>query len=170
MKPETLNSFLLDRSLGELTPELDELLDAYLAHEPAASTRARAYRATVDLTHTALATTTDVKPPLVARWRPPHVPRLWVRRHEILRLAAVLAVGLGMGWGAAALRLVYSSTLLPAAFHTVTVGPRPELPATTSFWSLAPSYRGRLATRAANRTYHLRWESPGKLPELEGTP
>jgi anti-sigma factor RsiW len=167
MKPETLNSFLLDRSLGELTPELDELLDAYLAHEPAALTRARAYRATVDLAHAALATTTDVKPPAIARWRTPRGPGSWRSRNEILRLAAVLVVGLGMGWGAAAMRLFYSSTPQPPALRTVAVGARPELPATTSFWSFAPSYRGQSATHAASRTYHLRWESPGKLPEVE---
>lgn len=41
MKSETLRTLLMDRAYGELTPETEELLDAYLRHEPDAAREAR---------------------------------------------------------------------------------------------------------------------------------
>lgn len=47
MKPETLTALLMDRELGELSPESVELLDAYLALSPAAQSEAKAVARTV---------------------------------------------------------------------------------------------------------------------------
>ena len=40
MKPETLPALLLDRSLGELTPEVEELLQDHLERDAAAARQA----------------------------------------------------------------------------------------------------------------------------------
>jgi hypothetical protein len=47
MKPETLNAWLMDRELGELSPEAAELLEAYLVAVPAARSEADAVARTV---------------------------------------------------------------------------------------------------------------------------
>ncbi|HUJ11594.1 MAG TPA: hypothetical protein VL171_16395 [Verrucomicrobiae bacterium] len=48
MKPEILKSLLVDRELGELTPEVVELLNAYLDHVPEARAEAQATARTVE--------------------------------------------------------------------------------------------------------------------------
>jgi hypothetical protein len=50
MKPETLQSLLMDREMSELSPEVTELLDAYLAANPSARREAEAVARTVQTT------------------------------------------------------------------------------------------------------------------------
>lgn len=47
MNPETLESLVVDRELGELSPETADLLEAYLRLSPSARARAGAMAATV---------------------------------------------------------------------------------------------------------------------------
>lgn len=54
MKPESLNALLLDRELGELTPEAAELLDAWLAEHPESAAVVPSIRRTLDTTSTAV--------------------------------------------------------------------------------------------------------------------
>lgn len=54
MKPESLNALVLDRELGELSPEAAELLDHYLAEQPESAAAARSLRGTVAATRAAV--------------------------------------------------------------------------------------------------------------------
>ncbi len=49
MNPETLEALVVDRELGELSPEAADLLEAYLRLSPEARVRAGAMAATVDV-------------------------------------------------------------------------------------------------------------------------
>jgi len=168
MKTELLETLLLDRALGELSPEVSALLDAHLARDPAAARRA------TELTDTfQLARAASAAPPASPR-RPLDVERLRrtqraqrsaTRRMEIFRLAACLALGLGLGWLARAPRP-------PAAIAAV---PPPAVstnaPPPARFWSLARLAAEQAAPTAAaghrESRYELRWNSTAKMPRVE---
>jgi hypothetical protein len=101
MNSELLDSLLLDRELGELTPAVVALLDEHLARDPAAMQRAAEFRGTVDLARRAV-TSPQVQPAQaldVAQLH--HAQRAALaasRRTQLYRLAACLALGVGLGW------------------------------------------------------------------------
>ncbi len=100
MKPETLTALSIDHSLGTLSPEVAELFECYLAHDPASADAARAWRETCQLAQSAVKSApvqpTRLPPPAFLRVSVPRSRR--VHRAEALRLAACLALGLGAGW------------------------------------------------------------------------
>lgn len=107
MKPESLEGLLIDRALGELSPEVAELLNAYLSANPAAAEQAAAWTETWRSAVRATAFDVDARlQPL-----PKHKSRgrnFWnwrVRRTELLRLAACLIIGVTAGWGLFAARV-----------------------------------------------------------------
>lgn len=107
MKPESLEGLLIDRALGELSPEVSELLDVYLAANPAAAEQAAAWTETWRSAERATAFDVDARlqplPKLKSRGR-----NSWnwrVRRTELLRLAACLIIGVTAGWGLFATRV-----------------------------------------------------------------
>ena len=135
MNPELLDSLLLDHELGELSPAVAALLEAHLAHDPAAARRAAELRGTVDLARRAVAS--PVAPP--ARpldrerlHRAQHASSVLAWRTELYRLAACLAVGLGLGWFARPLAAPTVSNPATTAF----VVAAPAEPRST-FWSIA---------------------------------
>ena len=136
MKPELLESLLLDRTLGELTPAVAALLEAHLAHDPVAARRAAEFDATLQLARASVALPRETpRQPLdldrLRREQP--APRAAGRRMEMLRLAACLALGLAGGW----LFRHPPSVPTPAAPVVVALAPnRPTDPA-THFWSIA---------------------------------
>jgi len=95
MNAETLESLVVDRELGELSPEAVELLDAYLRIDPAARADAALVAEAVRLARTAL----HSFPGLVAA--PRSVPlRTFRWRPGLARAAAaVLLLGAGLGVG-----------------------------------------------------------------------
>ena len=107
MNPETLRGLLVDRELGELAPDIVELLDAYLEAVPAARSEANAMARTVstarqtvrhfpDLTRTS-ETDTEAEPrviPMVS-WLAP-----WLARAAALVAVAGLAAWIGYHAGA----------------------------------------------------------------------
>lgn len=170
MTPEMLKPLLLDRALGELTPEVAALLDAHLARDPDAARQAAEYEATLRFARDAVAApNTPPRRPLdldlLRRAQRTQISRL--RRIELLRLAACLAFGLAVGWLART----------PAPPPTLAVFPPPALitaPAAhpaSSFWSLsrlAAAQRTSLAiARRHEGRYDLNWTTLPKTPRLE---
>jgi anti-sigma factor RsiW len=153
MKTESLHALLMDRELGELTPEAAELLAAWLAEHPAAAREVETVQRTVAIAGTALRRFPDlarvapeaVEPPRAAnvlllptapaRWRP-------------LALAASVALLLGgagwMGFRAgvqSAPKLAVDSRVAPPATATAAVA-RPRGPWTR--YAFASDPRGGL--------------------------
>jgi anti-sigma factor RsiW len=156
MKPDTLEKLLLDRALGELSPEAEELLAAWCAEHPADAVAADALAATVALAREA---TADHAPaPALPRptwhraaWRP--LPA------EILRLAACLALGLSLGWFALPRPPVAAETVAAPGLVTVAAVDTAPRPSPSAFWSIsariAEARRDSATARpAAASSYH----------------
>lgn len=134
MKPELLETLLLDRALGELPPAVAALLDAHLAHDPAAARRAAEFDATLQLARAAVAVPRETpRQPLdVERLRrAQRAARTAARRTEIFRLAACLALGLAGGWLFRAARTVEA----PAPVIAIAAPRAPET--SNHFWSVS---------------------------------
>lgn len=168
MDAETLERLLMDRALGGLAPDVDALLDAYLAQDPSAAERAREFTAAAAAARAVLgAHGREALPPFPG-------PRLAAleaarRRLRIVRnvtsLAAVLIIGIGLGIGLARdARRAPRPDTRPARLVLATVE-RPMR--NTSMWS-----KQRLIERA-RRTHSdadlkLIWESAVDRPHLGG--
>lgn len=170
MKTADLEALLIDRSLGELPPGVEELLDAHLAHNPADAAAAREFTSTVRQAQSALpvATAGELPPiPAALLTRPAPASRPPVR--ELLKFAAVLALGLALGsqfHGRSPAPA--TSTAQTIAFAPVAAAP-PRATAAGPFWSLTrveAEARHQAAAPATNRL-PLHWTSPFKMPRLE---
>jgi hypothetical protein len=101
MNTETLRTLLVDRELGELPPDIAELLDAYIAAVPAARAEAEATARTVSVTRE----TVQRYPTLLPEAEKKVIPLfLW-----LMRAAAVIAIVIAAGWFA------YRKTAPPVA-------------------------------------------------------
>jgi len=174
MKPETLESLLIDQALGGLSPDVDELLTAHLVLAPAAARQAGRLAATVQQAREAVAA------PLAVPQRPLAVGRLqsalkaqrWrVLAGEGMRLAACLALGLALGWMGHSVRRGAPVAAAPLPVRPATAGTEPSAPPAAGFWSLAKLESAQLhrvppPAGAADR-YRLRWDSPVKMPSVE---
>lgn len=100
MKTENLDALLLDRALGQLAPEVIELLDEHLAQHPAAAVRAAKLQATVALAGAAVAVPVDDAAGLAERRFAGARRTAGMREiaRELLKVAACVAIGLGAGW------------------------------------------------------------------------
>ena len=165
MKPEHLETLLLDRALNQLAPEVADLLEAHLARDPAAARRAAALAATVGLARESTQLLHERVPPVEARpWS--GVRSAWRRRAagmETLKIAASVAVGLGL---ALAWRARAPGPALLASQPVALVQPAP------AFWStarvIAEARRdGGRGAEELNR-YQPRWLTPAKRPPVEG--
>lgn len=95
MNPETLEALVIDRELGELSPEAADLLEAYLRLSPAARGPAEAMAGTVRATRDAVRLSPDLAPvphlnPATSVFRSP-----WFARAA----AAIVVLGAGVGIG-----------------------------------------------------------------------
>jgi anti-sigma factor RsiW len=179
MKAELLEALLIDRALGALSPEVGELLETHLARDPAAAEQAAGLSATVGLARRAMARP-EVQPmrslPL-AQWRKQAiVQRRHARAWELTRLAAGLLLGLSLGWygrtgGDGTGLAEHPRPAEPARLAAVADQSGPVEPA-KSFWALSGFTAGPKARPAAaesmNTRYRLRWDSPVKIPQVEG--
>lgn len=142
MKPESLEALLIDRALGELSPEAAELLAEWCHEHPATTTSATTVADTI-----ALARQTA---PGIARVSGAALPApawLSARRHwrptEYLRLAAVLVLGAGLGWCLRPQVTARPHAVPPAPTANVAAVPPATAPA---FWSIS----ARVAALRAN--------------------
>jgi anti-sigma factor RsiW len=176
MKPETLETLLLDRTLGEFSPPVTALLDEHLARDPAAARQAAVLAETLQLAHRAVAGTGRSSPrPLPdgqwlhraawqARWRKNLL--------GLAQLAACLVLGIFLG------RAVRPEPAVPAEPRPSVIVPAPASLAAagsqTKFWSLASRAAeqrgGSVRSRGRDGGDPLLWESPFKLPRGEGKP
>jgi hypothetical protein len=172
MKPENLEILLIDRALGELAPEVDELLGSYLARDPEAACQSGLLDATVrQARRAAVPPPARVLPTLdTGRLRPAlRAQRRRERAGTWVRLAACVVLGLVLGWVGHGER---GSTSVAGA-PTPAVVPVREPPETSAgqFWSLARLEAGRERRQPAaadsGDRYRLRWESPVKMPSVE---
>jgi anti-sigma factor RsiW len=161
MNDEILETLLLDHALGELSPEVVALLGAHLALDPAANRRAAELAETLRLTRAAVAT------PLAPPSRKLDLERVrqaqrhaWssARRTEVLRLAACLLLGLGVGWSVRTLSTTADFVAPPIAVAPMrSAKPEPSV----HFWSVA-----RFAPAVMNQenSRRLRWNSTAPVP------
>lgn len=102
MKPELLEPLLLDRALGELSPEVAALLDEHLARDPEAARLADEFDHTLVAARAATRLDTEPPPPPAldhARLqRMAQAARAAARRRQWFQLAACLALGAVAGW------------------------------------------------------------------------
>ena len=178
MKTDTLETLMLDQAMGELRPEVVELLEAYLTHAPEAAREAAGLVATIRLARqaTALAPASLRRPLAVARLQKAQTA---LRRRtiawDLARMAACAVLGLILGWQGhsnrgqpiAAMARLAGNPDLPA----MVAGPKQVLESRTDFWSLANLGAAQReqqsgSSRPGSR-YRLHWDSPVKMPQVE---
>ena len=170
MTPEALEALLLDRAMGELSPEVAELLETHLSAHPEAARQAGALAAAMEMARRATAVVREAprRPLGVERLRRIQVTgRQWAAAWAFARLAACVALGLALGWYGHALR-----PAPPTAVASATPAwDEPALENAGGFWSrssLIAAQRERLsAERSPTVRYRLRWDSPVKMPQVE---
>lgn len=160
MKTEALETLLLDHALGALAPEVGALLEAHLAQDPVAARHAADFAETLRLARVA------VSVPVAPPHRPLDTTRLrharrqqWsaARRTELLRLAACLLLGLGLGWF---IRTGLGGVdFAPPPIVVVSVPPKPE--PSVRFWSVARFAPGANTAETSPRWH---WNSPTGAP------
>ena len=94
MNPETLENLLIDRALGQLSPDVEALLAEHLAGTPGAAQAAAELREVVALATAAMHRTRpklDLPPRVIA------LPR-WPRARRVLAMAASFVVGAGVAF------------------------------------------------------------------------
>ncbi len=170
MKPETLERLVIDRSLGELAPDAEELLGAYLDGNADA---ARSVEDIDDVIKTARRAA-NLGPP-TAQELPLPVPRFVAegfggRRRSLLAawvkpVAAAAVIGLAFWLGSLGARSDARSrgVLLPSI--NVTLVPRAAKEPSGGFWSLAELSR-RSTTRRENQVPAINWLGPVSRPRL----
>jgi len=189
MKPENLETLLLDRALGELPPAVMELLDEHLTRNPDAAHHADTLTATLQLARQAVALPHEMtqRPLEMDTFR--RARQTWRWRglmRETLRLAACAVLGLTLGWYAHAPRpapavaraqafvLEQSSSDMggtPMGSSDGVSIPKAVTPQTAPrFWSLAKlqaEQRSRPAAASRQEShYQLQWDSPVKMPRV----
>ena len=153
MKHEALENLLIDRALGQLSPEVEALLAEHLAASPDDAQTAAELREVVALATAALHRTNpklELPPRIVA------LPR-WPITHRVLAMAASFVAGAGMAF--LAMRGTSTHPELPVARDTpaapvMAQAPKhsPELERELRklpFWSKERAY---LIAEAANET------------------
>jgi anti-sigma factor RsiW len=154
MKNEVLERLLVDRAVGELPPDVEELLGAYLLQHPAARKEAAQIRETLRLARLALAGQAAAPlPALNTSW---HVPN-WA-----WRMAACFVCGLSLG--IFAMRGRNEPPRVTAA-----VPSRPVVAKTTAdetgIWS-ARRFQASFSSVTVKAEDRIIWKSPVRKPEM----
>lgn len=175
MKPETLESLMIDRALNELQPEVGELLDAYLAQNPAAAAGVAQIEDTMRLARQAVPVPEEVPqrafvPNSFSEPRR-HAWLEWLRvpRLEFVRVMAGLALGLALGWMLPSLWKATEVAQGPSPARYVIADARTDRAgdSVSRFWSLAAVAAERQARSDAGRParqQRLQWDSLFKTP------
>jgi hypothetical protein len=100
MKPEVLRALLVDRELGELSPDVRELLDAYLEAVPSARAEVDATTRTLSAARETVRRFPDLAPASETEMEPNVVPMIpwlvpWLARAAALVAVAGLSIWIG---------------------------------------------------------------------------
>ena len=98
MNPETLRGLLVDRELGELAPDIVELLDAYLEAVPAARSEANAMARTVSTARQTVRRFPDLAPTSETETESRVIPMISWLAPWLARAAALVAVAGLAAW------------------------------------------------------------------------
>jgi anti-sigma factor RsiW len=178
MKAETLESLLIDRAMNELSPEAAELLDAYLAQNPAAAAGAAQLEDVVELAQQAVAETEEApQRALATNFRADLRRESWLHwfripRVELVHLAACLTVGLALGLAVPLPWRIPATVSVPSPKPTVTAKAEVDHADRSSaqFWSLtavAADRQTRSGALSPAQRDRLQWDSLFKMPRLE---
>ncbi len=185
MKPETLESLLIDRSLNELEPEVSELLEAYLQQNLAAAEKAAQFQTTVNLAREVAVSQVEQAASLfnrrtgslpVREERPSGLAARSTWRDflfpfpELARGVAFLALGLALGLAVSSLWKVPPAVTGNVPTPIAVAQLEPPAHAAAQFWSLSTVAAQRQAhaetARPAPRA-RVEWNSLFKTPRVE---
>jgi anti-sigma factor RsiW len=173
MRPESLEALLLDYALGQLSPEVAELMEGHLAQSPEAAKQAHGLASTLQLARQATTVTLEApqRPLALERLRGARVTnRRRVVIWEWVRLAACVLIGLTLGWYG---HIVRKPTTAPAFVPMAAATAAPSNPRenTGDIWSIANFEEARRDRRAVeSRTisrYQPNWDFPSRMPQME---
>jgi len=175
MKTENLEALLIDRGVGELAPATAELLDEYLASNPAAAAKARELSDMLGLAGEAMRLSCSCELQPFPREAITHERREMRWRGQIsqaLKLAACVALGLSIGLFSMSPRNVGSIATVSSPrqyIQTISAMPEKKAESASGFWSLARfEARKKVATPIdSTGRYQLRLELPLSLQKLE---
>ncbi len=167
IKQEVLERLLIDRALGEMSPEVETLLAEYLSREPASLDETREVSQAVELARRAFAVPEET--PRTPRLRVGGEARfLWRVGARAAALAACALIGLGVGfWLFGGRRAVEKTVeIRPAVIAATEIPEQATDTGGSRFWSIRRLYEA--ARRPARKpSARLVWDSPVKLPRLE---
>ena len=169
MKQESLEALLIDRSLGELSPEAGELLAEYLVAHPEAAITARELEQTLDSARDfARQDLASIAPVVSAPWRQEaSIARFWRWWPQVAGLAACLALGIMIGWGGSA-RKSHSEMALPALVHDMPMV-EDSRPVSSQLWSLSRLVEASNSqpSPAVGKRYRVTWDPRSLKPRFE---
>jgi hypothetical protein len=170
MKPETLERLVIDRTLGELAPDTEELLVAYLDANADAARSVEDIRGVIETANRAArigSAEEEEGPPLpsprfvAVASRGRRRPRAaWAKR-----VAAAAVIGLAFWLGSLGTRPDADLHSVPMANSGLTLAPRTSHTTNAGFWSLGELSR-RNATRRESRLPAINWPGPVSRPRL----
>jgi len=169
MKPETLERLVIDRMLGELAPDAEELLVAYLDANADAARSVEDIRGLIETANRAvrIGSSPEEDPPLPA-------PRFVAlasrgRRRPLAAwakpVAAAAVIGLAFWLGSLGTRPNAEPRSVPLVNSNATLAPRTTHTTNGGFWSLGELSR-RTATRRESRLPAVNWPGPVSRPRL----
>jgi anti-sigma factor RsiW len=167
MNRDTLERLMMDRALGELEPDIGELLDAHLKNDPQAANEVREITETLLLAKRAFTRASEPALPapifdhriLAFPNRPPAARRVLYR---ISGMAACVATGAFLGI------LLARQSVLPSAPKTPSEAVAPAIMASSEpgFWSARRLRLGQ-ATLPMAANARVVWKSPVRIPEIK---
>jgi hypothetical protein len=171
MDRDALERLLIDRGLGQLAPDTELLLTAYLEHDSPAGERARSFDDTANLARRALRSEPGASLPPFPRDRMLEAERSW-RRWRFARggasLAACLVLGLGLGWGMFRTpQAARGPQHLIGGTHWVRHEATTDGQDVSDFWSATRLYQRAVAERR-QESPRLIWDSPLAQPRKGG--
>lgn len=169
---QALEALLIDRTVKELPPEVETLLDAYLAQDPGAAQDARQVEEAITLAKEAVAVPRPQKlpePRFVKRQRFALALPHWKELLHPIQLATGVAAGLALGWWIATAQWPVAPS--PVA-KVISSGEHAVTPHNTSIVT-TPDFRSSLAAQyrkpvpPVRNIYSVAWDSRESKPRIK---